>query len=621
MIRAKLLPVLIAVFAVLPLSQHAFSTEACSDVALLEYYKVGSPGDPASEKIYRFIRLRDALRAAIEAGEVEKGTCLNELYKSALKEEGEYWGTRMVEAGCDHEKPAGECQDPEIVRSVRFINTLNGELEGSLREGLAVAEAVKPACPPDQQDPFILTGPAKEQMCCGTADGKELGAVRTALKGDDYQTCLRRVRPSPAKGYQTAATCVGVAVWSFAKSIVNSLTSLITAPMQLVSAKGQLWQLITNKKTRYQFMSDLINSITESLNAHNKTINVCLNPHEQAKYVCRGVGDLAGFLASPLALGKILKMLGTGLKMGASVIDAALQASPGGKAAIAGMVQTNKAASAAMLASKTAAKGAAKGAGAPGLRSPGLKTAVAVAAISTRTRALAQKAIASTKTFAQGIKDGAKAAIERGVKARAAKAGPAVSGKSPLKLPKAANDNVSQPPARPPRPDSPFTRPVPPPKVVAAASEAGSTVRRTEIVYPKAPTRPQAIVKPTRFDAKPGAVEPAAPVAKPAAAPTAQLSLVEKYAPKINELRVQKTVRIARPDAVQKELGEIEEQMAKIREALSKPDLKPGTINANVSRYEDLANKKADLEEALRRGLRKPGAASGADSADAPAGP
>jgi hypothetical protein len=320
-----------------------------------KYMKAGSDQDRASEKIYRFQLLQNDLEHALQVGAGPEAKCLSDFYQKALSEEGDYWGRRMAEEKCEIKDPSS-CKDTEVARSVHYLTSLNEHFIHKIKN--EEIYLIKPLC---QQPATLSVEQLHNQMCCGSPDGKSVGAVRAILKGINYNSCLDKIStPRNQTDWQklgrapeVLSSCVGDVVAGLIKGVWDSMTSMAKLPVQLWAARNEIWLLMTNTSARKKFSDALSNAVQQFVANFQKATNSCLNPAERVELACHMAGEIFGAIRlAPMAITKILSIASSPLSKGASLIAQALDQTPKGQALLRQMQAANNVASSAMTAAR-----------------------------------------------------------------------------------------------------------------------------------------------------------------------------------------------------------------------------------------------------------------------------
>lgn len=321
---------------------------SCRGVNLNQFMVTGQPSDAPPDKIYRFTVLRTQLVQSISRSQ-PNAACYADFYKSALNEEGAYWGQRLAQEGCTisaNGTISGSCPSAsEARRSTQFINTLDRELKNDIDERLdahddleaeangARATAGDPNCPA-RRPAGAGVQQLHDQMCCGTS-ADQGGVIRAVEAGINYNTCLGKIRPTGQRFFSGGgiAACLGNAISAAAHTIWDSITSIFKLPGELWAARSQIWSLITSSQARAQFASKMMQILQQFFTDRVEAFK-CYNSYEKAQFACRLGGQIIATCALPETMGAFIGLVAKPVGAAARALGAIMSRSGRGGAVL-----------------------------------------------------------------------------------------------------------------------------------------------------------------------------------------------------------------------------------------------------------------------------------------------
>lgn len=278
---------------------------SCRGVNLDQFMVAGQPGDAPPDKIYKFTQIRSQVLDAISKSK-NTSSCYTDFYRSALNEEGEYWGRKLAAEGCtvnDKGEISGSCPSAsEARRSTQFVNNLDSELRDQIDDRLDASEILAADARgtgngstgdcPLRKPATASIAQAHDQLCCGTAQDNG-GVIRSVEEGINYNTCLGKIRPTNQRFLSGGgiAACLGNAISAAAHVIWDSIASIFKLPGQLWAARSQIWALITSSQARSEFASKMFQVLKQFFTDRVEAFK-CYNDYEKAQFACRIGGQI-----------------------------------------------------------------------------------------------------------------------------------------------------------------------------------------------------------------------------------------------------------------------------------------------------------------------------------------
>ena len=341
---------------------------SCKNVNLDRFMHTGQVDAAIPEKIYRFNDIRAELLRSFDTG--VNTQCYVDFYKSSLSEVGDYWGSRLAQAGCQVSAAGeitGTCPEGDEARkSVQYFKNLDREVRTKISKRLAESREARDQaravanngeCATSRNAPEKSLEATKDVMCCGT-ENNSAGVVRAVLPGTNYNSCVGKIRPTTQQFFSGSglADCLGNAVKAAAQMLWDSLSSIIKLPGELWAARTQIWQLLTSQKARAEFASALMQQFKNFFEEQSTAFNMCFNDYEKAQYVCRVGGQIIATAALPQTIGAFLGLATKPVGAAARAITQILQKSPNGSSILGNMSKANEAAARGLQAATSAAK-------------------------------------------------------------------------------------------------------------------------------------------------------------------------------------------------------------------------------------------------------------------------
>jgi hypothetical protein len=356
----------ICIFSFLLLTGYQANAAAPSCVTS-DFYKIGDYDSPPGQRIFYFEKLKGALETALDKGEADKAECLYNFYDRSAEAETGFWLGKAAAEGCDIENPSA-CPDPETPRSLNYLKTMHAKLETNLKGGVEAlqdkteaAAACTEGCGEGQGDEAALAAYLQNGQCCGTKEAtvlEEMGTVRNKYPGISYLQCLDKTDKTKkrAGALSTMGSCVLSAVTQVFKGMLDGVTSFFSLPGQLIAARAQIWDIITDTDARNAFFAHIKDSVLEFIGVQSGELTNCLNDEAKTTYYCENVGEVIGFLASPAIIGNLFKVAKLGVKAAASLMQKAMASTTKGAAILAKLNKAKKVISRSARVTKVVAK-------------------------------------------------------------------------------------------------------------------------------------------------------------------------------------------------------------------------------------------------------------------------